>query len=105
MEPGDESDGHYRNAGGGHKAFCGQSPGGKGVRWDPYRGVFLYRRGDRSRISRNPLKDRISTASDHASGFSEQAGGLFKHRDPGAGTDGDHGGPWKGRGLWTEQRV
>ena len=31
--------------------------------------------------------------------------GFFKHRDPGAGTDGDHGGPWKGRGLWTEQRV
>ena len=67
--------------------------------------VFLYRRGDRSRISRNPLKDRISTASDHASGFSEQTGGLFKHRDPGVGIDGDHGGPWKGRGLWTEQRV
>ena len=56
-KPGDESDGHYRNAGGGHKAFCGQSPGGKGVRWDPYRGVFLYRRGDRSRIfPESPLK-------------------------------------------------
>lgn len=45
-----------------------------GIRTEAYSCIDV---GDRSRISRNPLKDRISTASDHASGFSEQTGGLL----------------------------